>query len=306
MSGAQDALNKKVEKPQATPPIPPNKVVVPKIKLPPIPTAKLSFRIKPLAEAKEWTNTLVYGDFGTGKTTLAASAEDVAEMRDVLLLNVEAGERAIAHRHGIDAIDISNYAQFARTHEYLRLHCKARDAGDIEYLKKLEGVVKGTIPETPKQYRTVILDSLTEIQKYCMYSLINVDLQSYVLDMEPDHPLYAQWNKSTEMIRLLVRTFRDLPMHVIMVCSRTQGQDEKKQFHSKPALPGKLANEVQGFFDTVGYLVASPPTDTQPVRRRLYLEPGKTFQAKNRFHGFTESFMDEPTMTKLNALAKMK
>lgn len=271
----------------------------------PAPTPPPTFTIRKSKQRERFINLLVYGDFGVGKTTLAASAVDVPSMRDVLLANVESGDMSIED-YDFDAVDIHSYKQFARLHEFLRIHCKARDANDVEALRKLEARFKGMSPEEieqPARYRTVIIDSLTEVQKLAMYQLLGITVGEHPLDVEPESPQFKEWGASAEMIRLLVRSFRDLPMHVIFVCSQIVDTDDKKKRFLTPALPGKLANEVQGFLDAVGYYVAAP-SESGEIRRRLYLQPGKTFQAKNRFRRFTANYIDEPTMQKIYSAHK--
>lgn len=273
--------------------------------------AKPAFRIESAKKRKRYGNYLLYGDYGTGKSTLSASASLVPEMSKVLYINAEAGDESIKH-YDIDIVDVTNFSQFARVHEYLRVHCDLRDryieekdkdakAKLIKYEATLKGLEQNEVEE-PTLYRTCVIDSLTEVQKYCMYQLLGIQMGKHALDLTPDPPQWDEWNKSAEMIRLLVRTFRDLPMHTIVVCARAQEQDHQKRFHYYPLLPGKLANEVQGFFDVVGYLV-SGSTEGGEMHRRLWLEPGETFKAKNRFVDFKDRYLDNPQMADLARLS---
>ncbi len=265
--------------------------------------AQPAFKIESTARRKRYSNALFYGDYGVGKTTLAASASEVPEMRDVLFINAEGGDESIKY-FDLDLVTISNFGQFARVQEFLRRHCINRDKyrdGDqearttlIKYESALKGIPEEEIDE-PKLYNTVIVDSLTEVQKYCMYQLLGIKIGEFELDVPPDQPEWSEWGKSAEMIRLLVRTFRDLPMHTIFVCAMGTDQDHQKKYHYQPLLPGKLANEVLGFFDTVGFMTAGR-TEGGELIRRLYLEPGQTFKAKNRFPNFKENYIDNPSM----------
>lgn len=268
------------------------------------------FQIQTIEDTKDWQNILIYGDYGAGKTHLAATAIEVPGMTDVLMISAEGGEKTTKKWPGLDVIRINQYNQLARIYEFVRLHCQARDRDDEATLRKLEtnfrlyGLPQEKIDDywlknNAKRYNTVIIDSLTELHKYCMYQLLGITIGEYKLDMEPDSPQFQEWGRSSEMIRLLVRSFRDLPIHKVMVAARDLDQDERKQYHYAPMLPGKLSREIQGFFDTVGFLVAQPNENTGVLARRLFLTPGKNFQAKNRYKNFNGNYLDNPAMLDL-------
>lgn len=283
------------------------KPVVQSEQKPVIKQAKPAFTIQSSKKRTRYLNAIFYGDYGVGKSTLIATASEVPEMGHMLFINAEAGDEAVAD-FDVDIVDVSNFAQFARVHEYLRLHCKLRDEfvkdKNEEARKKLikyEALLKGMEEdeiEEPTLYYSVGVDSLTEVQKYCMYQLLGITVGEHALDLSPENPQWGEWGQNSEMIRLLVRSFRDLPMHALFVCARSQEQDHQKRYHYNLLLPGKLANEVQGFFDVVGYLVAAP-TEGGEMTRRLWLEPGQTFKAKNRFRHFEGRYIDNPTMADL-------
>jgi hypothetical protein len=253
-----------------------------------------------------YLKSLFYGPIGSGKTHLAGTSAEVPEMRDILDIDAEGGSLTLTPWDDkITTIPINKYSQFARIHEFLRLHVAARDSGDDEKLAALEERITGTLPQRPKKFKTVIVDSLTEVQKYCMYQLTGIHIGDQRLDIDPSTPEFKEWGQNSEMIRLMVRSFRDLPMHIIFIAQEQVGEDERKQQIRRVALPGKLAGEVPGFFDAVGYLGIT--SDKEGTRtRRLYLAPHPRglFDAKNRFAGFDDLFIDDPKMSKLLQLAR--
>jgi len=237
---------------------------------------------------------MVYGDYGMGKTTLAGSASKVPSMQDVLMIDAEAGDLSLSGYEGVDVIRVKNYKMVSHVEEFLKRHCKLRDDDDIEALCELESTLKGEKITEPRKYNTVIVDTLTEVETYCMYQLLGITLNTR-LDEETNVAEWPEFRRNFNMIQRFVRTFRDLPLHVIMTCSQQYTQDEQKRFNFAPSLTGKLSGAVQGFFDVVGYLTIVKSDEGKAIRR-LYVQPIERFAAKNRFVAFKETHFDNPTI----------
>jgi cytidylate kinase len=60
-------------------------------------------------------------------------------------------------------------------------------------------------------------------------------------------------------------------------------------------MPGKLGNEIQGFVDHVGYYTMEI-RENKEIKRVMYFQPTKTYQAKNRFSNFNGIGIANPTM----------
>lgn len=259
--------------------------------------------VKPTIKDK-YLKMLVYGPYGVGKTYFAGTASEVKSFRDVLVLDAEAGTMTLADWEGIDVVRITSFKQFARVFEFLRKHRRLIREGNDEELKKLQKLVAPNIKEL-RRYSTVVIDSITEVQKFCMYQIMGTEVGEVPLDMEPSNPDWGVWGKASEMMRILIRTFRDLDMHVIFVAAEQEKEDELKRVRRMPALPGKLAKEAQGFVDVVGYLRMMQVGGDQhkSYKRRLYLVPTDKFDAKDRYH--TEEsvpYIDNPTIENFLAL----
>ncbi len=257
-----------------------------------------AFRVETTQRTERYLKLLVYGNFGVGKTYLAGTASEVDSMRDVLIINAEAGDLSLAAFENVDSITVQNFATLGRINEYLKQHCKARDEDDIDRLKALEATVRecdvDDIDE-PRKYRTVIIDSLTELEAYCFNQLLGIT-DTTRLDEDPQSAEWTEYKKNHTMMQRVVRAFRDLPMHVIFTASEQFQQDESKKYKFSPDLTGKLSKKIQGFMDMVGYLAIGK--DGDKTIRRLYVSPSPTgkYDAKHRYQSFKEDYFLNPTI----------
>lgn len=289
------------------------------------PSANNPFIARDLDFASDWLSMLVYGDFGVGKTYFAGTSALVEDYSDVLYIALEGGEKGLKQlikegkKKGINVaekilvIPVQTFKQYGNIYEFLKYHVQFRDAGDIVKLRRLEAQIKGwpadigtndeelakLIPK-PKQIKTVITDSLTEAQKYCMYQLLGIDPLTQRIDSEPDSAQWADWGRSREMVQFLVRRLRDLPVNSIFICGQDTDQDTAKKWFYSPLLPGKLASDVRGLVDVVGYY-ASIPQEGGKIIRRMFLVGGTYgnthIAAKHRFgDNLKTSYIDDPTM----------
>lgn len=295
------------------------------------PSANNPFIARDLDFASDWLSMLIYGDFGVGKTFLAGTAALVDDYSDVLYVALEGGEKGLKQlikegkKKGINVaerilvIPVQTFKQYGNIYEFLKLHVKFRDDNDMIKLRRLEGQIKGfpaeicrddkelekLIPK-PKKIRTVITDSLTEAQKYCMYQILGINPLTQRIDAEPDQAQYQDWGRSREMIQFLVRRLRDLPVNSIFICGQDTDQDSAKKWFYTPLLPGKLAGDVRGLVDVVGYY-ATIPQEGGRITRRLFLVGGTYgnahIAAKNRFgENLKTSFIDDPSMATIYEL----
>jgi len=258
-----------------------------------------AFRIETVQKRTPFLKALFYGNYGVGKTTLAASALNVVPMNNVIMVNAEKGDLAVNEEKNLDAITVSDFKTLGQINEYLRQHCVARDAGNTERLRQMESKLRGVEPEeikTPREYRTVILDSLSELEAYCFNQLLGIT-DNTRLDEETQSAEWAEYKKNNIMIQRVVRAFRDLPMNVIFICGEKYNQDEMKRYKYVPDLTGQLAKKVQGFMDMVGYYVVGGTGED--VERRLYVTPSKKYDAKHRYQSFKGDFFTNPTMTSI-------
>lgn len=123
------------------------------------------------------------------------------------------------------------------------------------------------------RFRSLAMDSLTEIQKRCLD------------DISGGHtPERQDWGDLLTAMELLVRQYRDLRSHPtapLQVITFLALQDPDKKGAKRPHIRGQLAGSLAGFVDTVSHL--STVTDEQGrLRRTLTSAPYPGIEAKDR------------------------
>lgn len=265
-------------------------------------------RSKEDREKARYLKIMIYGDYGVGKTWLAGTAVAVPQMQDVLVISAESGELTYDTSDDfdfsqIDSAQVKDYNAAAKTFEYLKKHCALRDdysEEGVQKLKELEAEYRGCKVEDiqePKRYRTVIVDSLTEVNAYCMNQLLGINA-STGLQEETSTAEFKEYKMQNSMVLRLVRSFRDLPMHVIFIAARQYDKDDAQRMIFMPDLTGKLAGQVQGFLDIVGYLVIGQNEQGKTVRQ-LNVQPGQRWSAKNRLSNYKKPHWQDPTMEQI-------
>jgi hypothetical protein len=230
--------------------------------------------IQRVQQRSPYLNMLIYGDSGTGKTTLAGSADAVPDMRPVLFVDIEGGTESLRVPYpDVETVRVMTWREMQQLYDALY-------NGDTEY-------------------QTVVLDSLTEIQKFGMYNIMQ-DLVAEKPGRDPDIPSMQEWGKNLEQTRKLVRGFRDLPMHTIFTALPREEKDDRTGIRSKlPQLSGKLAGEVAAFLDIVGYYyvkeIPNEETGEMENQRLLLCSKTSTTIAKDRTRKLPQVIV-QPTM----------
>jgi hypothetical protein len=246
--------------------------------------ARMSIGGRPITTAgnsERKLKLLIYGDWGIGKTVLAGSASLVPEMRDVLVIDAEGGTESL----------VRTYPQ-----------CDVVRITDIDGLWPIyDELHRGKHP-----YGTVVLDSLSELQKYDMYKTLEVGSIERPGKVDPDIAGMREWGISLEHMRKMVRQFRDLPMNVIFTALVRFEKDPKTGVTMKmPGLQGKAGGELPAFPDVVLYYFTKEVKETGPdgdeiiVERRIaQSRRTSTVAAKDRT-GKLPASMRDPDMKKI-------
>tara|TARA_Y100000114_G_scaffold72390_1_gene66347 strand:- start:6310 stop:7023 length:714 start_codon:yes stop_codon:yes gene_type:complete len=175
------------------------------------------------AQKSTYIKGLIYGESGAGKSYLAATAP-----RPLILLTEMNGQASIMHSNPeADILHITSSDMLA------------------EVLKDID-----ENPNDYKQYDTIVIDSITEMQR----------LIKDKLTANGRSPMSLQlWGKLANNMRALVRRIRSMKKNVICIALQETSIDEENGHrYYKPAFEGrKTSGEIAQFFNFVGLLGTS-------------------------------------------------
>ena len=122
-----------------------------------------------------------------------------------------------------------------------------------------------------KQFDSVALDSISEIAEVCLSKEKSI----------AKDPRQAYGEMQTTMAEL-IRSFRDLPKHVMMTAKLEKAQDEMGRMMYSPSMPGnKTGQSLPYFFDLM--LALRVEKDEEGVSQRaLMCDSDGLWQAKDR------------------------
>lgn len=226
-------------------------------------------------ESIKYINMLIYGEPGAGKTYFGGTAQDHPELGPLLLIDVEGGAMTLRGKN----IDV--------------VQCRT--------MKQVQEVQNVLVKQKEQYYKTVFIDSGTELQKLDMRTVMAEQFNKRPDTTDIYVPSQREWGKSGERMRMIIRSFRDLPCNVIISALLAQEKNDKTGVVSYfPSFPGKLRNEVPGFFDIVGLLRAVSETEGGEKRIIRTLQVVKTDStiAKDRTNSL-DHLIKNPTLPAL-------
>lgn len=221
-------------------------------------------------------NALFFGEFGAGKTRLAGSADAVPALRPVLFVDIEGGTYTLRHTYPNSNV----------------VRVKSWDEMQAVYAELYEGL---------HDYRTVVIDSLTEAQLFNMDEVMKKleEMDPERANKQEDIASMLEWQKNAKQIRKFVRAFRDLPMTVIFTALLNDNKDKMTgKVVRMPMLPGKLGRQIPGMFDIVGFLSVKELEEYDEPQRVLQTVTTEGVIAKDRSGKLPPAIID-PTMQKI-------
>lgn len=256
----------------------------------------------------DYLKMLVYAQGGIGKTVLSATASQLDG--DTLFISAERGTKSIRLKKWSDRIDLNkihvvgmdNFIDFNDYYEFLYDHVEMvkqydryRKSGDnANASKMIEAIWKQQSDEPrekgqmPRIYRTVVIDSLTEVQRRSLDRIVdtrtgqaNPGSITRGVKFENNRTTLQDYGDNTQQMRKLVRAFRDLDMNVIFTALEAEVQDEMTgKVTVRPALTDKLWQDVNGYVDIVARMFTA--TKDKQVERKIAFQPYGNYTAKDR------------------------
>jgi len=191
-----------------------------------------------LVTRPSYVKALLWGVAGSGKTTLAATAQDCKAMKPVVFLNFEGGELAVSARGDIQQEPITSIADLEKFFWLL-----------------IEG--KGDW----KGFRSAVIDSGSELQGLSLETHIDQQIAGTApgkprAPSTRDDLWLENYGRSTHQLRRLFRMFRDMPMNIIVTAlAREQfpvGSKEAVPPISRgPLFTNLLGQSINGMFDFI-------------------------------------------------------
>lgn len=211
---------------------------------------------------------LLFGQPKTGKTLLSGTAADVEALSPVLVLAIEDGSSVLANAYDdIDVIEIQDWPTAA---------------------KVIQAVAEGKT-----KYKTVIVDTLGELQEHMKAHITNDGAQ----DMR-----IQDWGTIKDNTVNVVKLLHRSPVNSIFITHSEKQKDENTgAVTTQPVLLGKASlGEVPKVVDIIAYLAVAQNKETKENVRVLQTGTDGKIDAGDRF-GKLDYQIINPTFSEIYA-----
>jgi hypothetical protein len=202
---------------------------------------------------------LIHGESGVGKTPVSHTAPAPR-----LVLDSENGSRFVKGAR----IKWDPNSEAPPVHDGTWETCVVQCRDFQTFLNAYAWLNSGQHP-----FRSVLVDSLTELQKRCKDQIKGTD----------EVVNERQWGILLDRMEKAVRELRDLTMHptnpIQAVVLLALTDDKTGKF--RPLIQGALGKSIVGFVDVIGYLYVDSDDQGLPMRKML-VQPIGPYVAKDR------------------------
>jgi hypothetical protein len=238
---------------------------------------------------------MVYGNPGVGKTRMVATAAWDPRLAPALMLEAKGNPISIrAYDKKPDIVVIKEMADFNDPYAWMSLGQPADHPFAV-------------VNELHPPYKTVIVDSLTEVQRLVIRKVQHLD------SSEPGNltPALGRQGFGQLLGTMLnwATFYLELDLNVIITSHEAQKQDESQIIHKMPLIWGQSGNELPGYCYMVMRLIPGRtadawmrtwPTDplTDATQTVGLLKETTQYYAKDQYGVLTDHICD-PTMAKV-------
>lgn len=216
---------------------------------------------------------MVFGNAGVGKTAFLGTTINDPRTAPVVWLDLEGGTKSIKSKTRV----LSSISELGNPQEGLIDVIRVKDFKDLQsaydWLFGMRYVNQRIV------YRSLVIDSLTEVNNACLkHVMANAPMKEMRLEL--DVPEQRDYLKTNQLMKLLIRSLRDLEnLHVFYsALPQIKAEEEVSNLaYLKPNLIGKLADEAVAIMDFVGYLKSKSNRS-----REMVFQPEGRIVAKER------------------------
>lgn len=201
--------------------------------------------------ANRYLKSLIFSPPGHGKTHMLGTAQADERTAPMLLLDFEGGHETLAGLD-IDVAEIRSWDDYNEAYELL------------------------TAEDCP--YKSLGIDSASETHIWALLARV---MEKGPSRNEPDLIEQGDYGVVSTQMRRLLRTFRDLPVHVFYTATAKEVEERGVGKVKVPALAGQMAEEIVALMSVVGYL-AKTEDDEGEEQRVLLLKNYLGFRTKIR------------------------
>lgn len=198
------------------------------------------------AKAEKLVKIVVYSPPGFGKSTFAATAGLVPEMRNILHVNTG------------DEIEALKGAENLRLLGTDIVGVPKPDHVDFTTLSDLERL-RWYLATEEHGYKTVIIDTISRIAQMVLDQTVARSIKQNPTMSNGamrglDDTNRDDYGKVSKGMKRVIGNFRDLPMHVIILAHARIFTYDNAPNQTKPDMSEGIADSLCGMFSTVGYL----------------------------------------------------
>lgn len=225
--------------------------------------------LQPLDEKPDYLRVVLYGDYGVGKTSSAAS---LAERGRVVFVDPENSVRKSALRK--ISIPTDNIMLWPKW--------------DYQGMEQLYVTMKAELGDNPGSVFAVVIDTVTSLAQFWLEDAVRMSMGK--ASMKKKHPDRTQWDVFqddygvlTEQIRTVItRKLFMLPCHVVVLAHNRRGENEDGLVRVGPSLSPAAQASLLTYSDWV-LRMTSEEKDGKTIRT-LRSAPQGQIEAKDRFH----------------------